>query len=352
MTSIPLRVLEILSDQPRTMGQQHGETYRDEIHEIAEIRLERICAMPPYRTVKDVLELAEQHVPILEQFDRDLYEEFCGIAESSNLSLERLVVLNHYTDLRDVVTPRAPQGERSGKEDNGGCSIIYSPHGPILGQTWDIHGSAEPYVLLLKLNDVMMLSITGCLGMTGINRHGVALAINNLVSIDAQLGILWPALIRKALTHKTAVDAKDEIMTAPIGSGRHFAIADANKFFSIEASGTKKKIISERADELFFHTNHCLDEEMRKTHIILKDSTTLARYRELDEIVRYQDLSTAANVFLAFTHVSLPPDIRDPHKITTCATFVIDVMRRSALACRGIANEELLSWSSTTHTFR
>lgn len=354
MTSRPLRLLELTGNDPLSIGHQHGETFRREIYEIAEIRLERICAMPPYRRVKDVLALASEHIPVLQDFDVDLFLEFRGISEGSNVSLEHLVVLNHYTDLRDI-TPAVPNPrdqESSGKEDNGGCSIIYNPQGPILGQTWDIHGSAEPYVILMKQNDVMAFSITGCLGMTGINRHGVGISINNLTSIDAKVGILWPALIRKALFHKTATLAKDEIMNAPIGSGRHFAIVDKSHFFSIEASGTKKKIVLDRNDELYFHTNHCLDAEMRKTHIIRKESTTLWRYQQLDEVVRHEDLSSAEKVFLALAHVSLPQDPSEPHKITTCGTFVMDIEKTRVLACQGIANKELLSWGSTEHTFR
>lgn len=352
MTSRPLRTLELIGSDPLSLGHQHGETFRREIHEIAEIRLERICALPPYRKVKDVLSLAHEHVGVLQDFDVDLFLEFRGIAEGSNLSYDRLVVLNHYTDLRDIVPENPADKNRDSNEDNGGCSIIYSPERPVLGQTWDIHGSAEPYVLFMQVNDVMVFTITGCLGMTGINRDGVSVAINNLVSTDAKVGILWPALIRKLLTNKTAVDAKSEILEAPIGSGRHFAIADGKNFFGIETSGTKKKVIFDKSRELYFHTNHCLDAEMRKTHIILKESTTLWRYQQLDEVVRYQDLATPEQVFLALAQVSLPQDPKMPHKITTCGTFVMDVGQQQVLACQGIATEELLSWKQIRHSFR
>lgn len=354
MTSRPLHLFEFSGDDPLKLGHQHGETFRREIYEIAEIRLERICAIPPHRKVKDVLALAQEHLPLLQDFDVDLFLEFRGIAEGSNISFEHLVVLNHYTDLRDIMPnkPGPSDQEPSGKDDNGGCSIIYSPQGPILGQTWDIHGSAEPYVIFMKINDVMAFSITGCLGMTGLNRYGVGISINNLTSIDAKVGILWPALIRKALTHRTAVLAKDEIMNAPIGSGRHFAVADRDHFFSIETSGTKKKIVFDRNDQLYFHTNHCLDLEMRKTHVIRKESSTLWRYQQLDEVVRHEDLSSAEKVFLALARVSLPQDPNEPHRIATCGTFVMDISEKRVLACQGIANEELLSWRSTMHFFR
>lgn len=342
MTSRPLRLIELMGDDPLAVGHQHGETFRREIYEIAEIRLERMCATSPYRRVRDVLALAERHLPILQDFDVDLFLELRGISEGSNVSLEHLVVLNHYTDMRDIAYD-------SHEEDGGGCSIVYSPtsHGPILGQTWDIHGSAEPYTIIMRNNDMLLFSITGCLGMTGINGHGVAVAINNLTSIDAKIGIIWPALIRKALSHRKAIQAKDEILNAPLGSGRHFAVADRDHFFSIEASGTKKKVVWDNAREVYFHTNHCLDEEMRKTHIVRKDSTTYWRYQQLDDVIRFQDLSNAEKVFLALAQVSMPQERSEPHKTATCGTFVMDIEQRLVVGCQGIAVPELLNWAET-----
>lgn len=333
----PLPILTLNGSDPKDLGHQHGETYRESIKEIAEIRMERMCAVSQFKRPKDVLALAALHVPVLEKFDRNLYLELLGISEASNLSPEKIIVLNHYTDLRDIPNPEA--------EDPGGCSIIYSPggQGPILGLTWDIHQSAMPYTILLKVKDTLLLSITGCLGMAGLNHHGVAVAINNLNSIDAKVGIVWPALIRKVLEQPNALKAKDEIMNAPLGSGRHFAAADTKHFYSIEASAEKKKIVNNDAEKLYFHTNHCLDAEMRKTHTIPAESSTLTRFQALDEKVRHFDLSDAEKVFLALKEVSLPGDKNLPHNVATCATLVMDIKNLEVLACQGGPSEEVVS---------
>lgn len=342
MSGRPLRVLELLSDDPKARGLEHGETLRREISEMAEIRMERMCNTSHYKRIKDVVALAHEHIPVLEKFDRSLYLELLGIAEASNNSLERLIVLNHYTDMRDISPGDHP--------DAGGCSIIYSPtpDGPLLGQTWDIHGSALPYVIMLKFKDALLFSVAGCLGMAGFNASKVGLAINNLSSIDARVGVIWPALVRKALTRPTAAGAVLEIMEAQNGSGRHYALADMERFFSVETSGTKKKIVCEQASERYFHTNHCLDAEMRKTHIIRKDSTTLERYKHLDEVVRLGSLSKALEVFMALEQVSMPFEKSMPHKTATCGTLVMDLAKKSMLACAGIADTELVSWPSST----
>lgn len=342
MAARPLNILKLKSLDPLERGHQHGETLREQIKEIAEIRLERTCALSPFKRVKDVLALAEEHVPLLQDYDQSLFLEFRGIAEASNISMALLVVLNHYTDLRDI-------SPKSLGHDPGGCSIIFSPtaNGPILAQTWDIHGSAEPYVILLQFQDSVLFSIAGCLGMTGLNTHGVAIAINNLSSIDAKVGVVWPALIRKALTKNTARDARDEILAAPLGSGRHFALADDHDFFSIEASGTKKKLVWDKASELYFHTNHCLDTEMRKTHVVSKESTSYYRYQQLDDVIRHQDLSAAEKVFVALAGVGLKKDPLDPHKTATCGALVMNINKRFVMGCQGIPDEAILASRDT-----
>jgi isopenicillin-N N-acyltransferase-like protein len=329
-----LQILELSKENAKEMGQEHGETFREQIKEIAEIRMERMCNVSQFKKPKSVLSLASEHLPILERFDKDLYAEILGIAEGSNISVENIIVLNNYTDMRDIKNPNGP--------DIGGCSIIYSPseHGPFLGLTWDIHQSALPYTILLKVKGALLLSITGCLGMAGINHQGVSLAINNLNSIDAKVGVIWPALVRKVLAKKNADEAKSEIMNASLGSGRHFAVADMDHFFGIETSAEKKKIVTDDNKKLYFHTNHCLDSEMRKTHTIPEISTTMWRYQVLDEKVRNFDLNTTEQVFMALKEVELAFGKNSPHHVATCASLVMDIKNRQMLASRGGPNIE------------
>lgn len=336
MSKDKIKVVTLLETDAKKRGHEHGETLRQEIKELAEIRIERMCNTSHFNTEKKVLDLAHEHVPLLKQFDEDLYQELLGISEGSNVSMAKLIVINNFTDMRDI--------KPHGFMDPDGCSIIYSPApgGPILGQTWDIHGNAQPYVIVIKLIDQVIFSIAGCLGVTGINKYGVAIAINNLASIDARVGVIWPAIVRKALMEKNALDAKDQIMKARNGSGRHYAVADMDSFFSIETSATKRKVIKENTHEVYFHTNHCLNKEMRKTHIILKQSTTFVRFKQLDEVVRHISLDTMDQVFLALKEVGLPSNEEHIQQTATCGTVVMNIKDHSMLACPGIANEENL----------
>jgi isopenicillin-N N-acyltransferase-like protein len=344
MQAVPLPFLELKGSSPVALGHQHGESFREGVRELAEVRLERMCNLSQYKKPKEVLALAEEHLPILQKYDHDLWLEFKGLSEASNVDLARLAVLNNYTDMKDIPCPWASD------QDLGGCSAIFAQGqtGPLLGQTWDIHGSAMPYSVALKVNNALVFSAMGCLGMTGINAHGNAILINNLSSIDAHVGLMWPAIVRKSLALPNAKAARDAILAAPLGSGHHYAVADEEDFFSIETSGEKKLVLQNKPIPIFIHTNHCLNPEMRKTHIINKGSSTIWRFDRLAEIIKEHTIDTPEKMLWALEEVNLPFNPKNPHQVATCGALVMDIKQKTMWACRGAPNKEMTSCLTTT----
>ncbi len=376
-----LRILELTGSTPRARGEQHGESFKDDIHGIYAVRLRLMLQKTDLSTEENVLALARHHLPVLERFDRDLHSELCGIASAAGLTPAHLVVVNHYTDLRDLGL-RDLNALSNQPLDPGGCSAWFvagpapaqsaatAPLGAtstgerVLGQTWDMHASATPYALLLVVkNDdgsrTVLFTIAGCLGMTGMTASEsrvLGLTINNLNSVDATVGVLWPALVRKALLQKTAAAALSTLQGAPIGSGRHYIVADGNDVFGMETSGTRKKVIFEQTakrsgsslpTDQYFHTNHCIDDEMKPTERILPGSTTVQRYETLRARVARGDVpKTAAAMFDAFADVGLKPKDNAPDDVATCGAIVFDLAAKSALACQGIPGPttEKIEW--------
>lgn len=349
-----IRVLELHGTDPQKWGEQHGEHFRDDIKAIAAIRMELTLARTDLGTRENVLALARHHLPMLEAFDGALFAELKGIAKAAGLSAEEIVVVNHYTDLRDL--GRKDLSRLNGDLD--GCSALFLTAGKerILGQTWDMHGSAEPYALLIKIparpdgspvgkvnqagipesGSTVVFSITGCLGMTGMSSWGVGLTINNLNSTDATLGVVWPALVRKTLRQPSAPAMRELVLHAPIGSGRHYIVADDSELYGIETSGTKKKVIRQGGTGPYFHTNHCVDDEMINTCRILPGSTTLQRYATLGELVKKRQPTDMKSVFDALEPVGLPHNKNNVHDVATCGAIVMDLRARNVMACTGI----------------
>lgn len=324
-------ILNISSSDPKTIGEAHGEALRDKIQEIFEIRLDRIMTEPQFNHQDEVIDLCRQHLPILQRFDQGLHTELMGIADASHLAPEAIVLINHYTDIRDIGHPSDSEGE---------CTAIYIPgeNGPMLGQTWDIHGTAKDYVAILHIQmggyHCAIFTIAGCLGMTGISNNGMGVCINNLNSMDAKVGVIWPAMVRRILKQKTATDAKNLIQSSPFSSGRYYGIADANSYCGLEVSGTKTVDIHDDPSKINFHTNHCLDPEMEQLHRIRTGSSTFDRYQTIEDYSGPLP-ENLDNLYDLFCKVSIAPTPQQPNATTTCGAMLMNIKSQTYLPILG-----------------
>ena len=333
---------------PREQGRAHGEAFRGEVGSLAEIRLFLTCRMGGGAR-DQVLELAERHLPVLERFDRDLADELVGIAEGAAISPAMVMVLNHYTDLRDHRFDRAAGGAIT-----DGCSAVWlrTPAGSLCGQTWDMHASSVPYVLMLHQPEresrpaAWVLSLTGCLGMAGMNEHGVSLCVNNLPATDARIGAAWPAVVRRALDQPSAAAARDLLLAAPIGSGRHFLVADREEAFGVEASGTRRAVVFAGQHSHYVHTNHSLDPAIAALTPIAPGATTLDRFRFLDDRLGTSPPSGASELWaLLGSEDGYPRSVcsnqatpEDPHGPATCGGLVMRPAAVEVDACAGFTH--------------
>lgn len=376
-----MRTLQLPSQaSPFERGLFHGESLRDEIAEIARIRSELCRAQAMFRTDEELLAVAALHLPVLQAFDADLYEELRGIAEGARLAPERLVVLNHYTDLKDL-DPSKVLGAKDGdgrvrprdKEEDCSAIVAGTHEGPFLGQTWDMHGSAAPFVTMLhvparrargadgaprEIPEAWLLSITGCLGMAGMNAHGVGVTINNLKSDDARVGIVWPALVRRVLMERYADAGRDVVTSAPLGSGHHYLVADAERAYGIETSGTMAEVWAkadlQRPGVSFHHENHCLGTEVAKVSSVSPVSTTLERHAFLERSISARPIAGGADLWSRLgSHEGHPRGVcthlasaTSPHAMLTCAGLLLDLAKRVVHAHAGCIHDVSLGPSA------
>jgi isopenicillin-N N-acyltransferase-like protein len=344
-----VKVIRLCGASHREIGRAHGEGERAGIAELAEIRLELLERRSTVRGRDRLLALAAAHLPVLEQASPALRAELAGISEGSGVSEDRLVVLNHYTDIRDI---RAEQWADGG---GIGCSIVFVPRpgGGLLGQTWDMHASAEPYVRVLDLRPpggppVVALTVAGCLGMVALNAYGVAVAINNLTPTDGRVGLLWPALVRMMMGEASAAGALEVLRGAHLGSGHNYLIADAEQVYNVETTGLRKKVTADNPTRPFFHTNHYLDAELQALEAPLyPTSTTHDRYRLLDARLNAATPGSAQDLMrLLGDHEGMPRSIcshvrdeDDPSASKTCGAVVIDLAARALFGAAGCVHD-------------
>lgn len=337
----------------RERGLAHGREFAGEITTLVQLRIYLACKISGFERA-GLTQVAKAHLPLLKAYDEELYAELLGIAEGSGCTAAEIVILNQYTDIRDMSPKADPEEGLAGEADyDGGCTIVWSESegGPVFGQTWDMHASAMPYVLMMRVpdaagQDAWLLSLTGCLGMAGLNGAGLSIGINNLTSTDASPGVVWSAIVRKAMRETNAEAAKDLLLSSRTASGHHYLVCDENDVFSVETSGTKNRLIFSGGARDFVHSNHCLDSEIAGCSRVPAQSTSYDRYDAMladlaqRPIVDVNDLWKRLGSHEGYprsicTNMSTP---ENPHAAATCAGIAIDMRKREVLAVAGFTH--------------
>jgi isopenicillin-N N-acyltransferase-like protein len=137
-------------------------------------------------------------------------------------------------------------------------------HG-MFGQTWDMHATATPYVLMLRGTPkgaprFMTFTLTGCMGMIGMNEHGIAVGINNLLATTGQTGVTWTFVVRKILMQDNLDDALRCITEARLAGGHNYMLMDAKgRGYNVEAMPNSVVVTPLESDALV-HANRCLHD--------------------------------------------------------------------------------------------
>lgn len=271
-----IRLLAV-GGQPFEMGYQHGRTYAQHIRALTQERLHLSCdsvwtgrKLPFDR----VLRLAHDCLDAHYAYAPDLMEELEGLARATRLTLAELIIANGFTDFVDTLynaDPDAPPAlARAGNECTtfmASASRTADGRG-LLGQTWDMHATATPFVILLRgapqgQPSFLTFTLTGCVGMIGMNEAGIAVGINNLMGADGTIGVTWPFVIRKVLQQDTLEAALGCITSAPLAGGHNYMLMDASgRGYNVEAMATAIHI-QPIQDMTYAHANQCLAPRTR-----------------------------------------------------------------------------------------
>ena len=280
-----------LNKSPVIWGKAHGEEFRQEIKELSQIRRDLMIQKNP--ALKSHLdELAQLQAQHTQANYPELYKELEGIIKGSDSSLTDIIILNNYTDFRDI-----------NLTDQGCTSVGLKKEENISGQTWDMHSSAKNYVCTIELpGQWIVYSLVGCLGMMGANKHSLFIGVNNINTQKAKAGVIWPAMVRKILQAGQIHEAKDSLLNASPTSGHNYILSNGKTWENWEISPQfqqrSHKIDEEEENKAIFHTNHCLNEEAKKQEeAISRNSTSFDRYKvmeeKIDSLVNGQNLIDA-----------------------------------------------------------
>ena len=333
-----IRVLE-LSGSPFEMGYTHGAAYKEAIRHFAEERV-RLSGDPLWtgRTLahSEVLDLARACLSEHERFAPELVEELRGMAKATDLSLAELLIVNGFTDFIDtvynvgpgIVKAAAPVGA-----DN--CTAFLVPDSlaqgqGFFGQTWDMHDSATPHVILLRGEPTaapafLCFTTVGCVGMIGLNEAGVAVGINNLLGADGQIGVTWPFVIRKMLQAETADAALKILKNVRLAGAHNYLIMDAaGTGYNVEASATVQHVTPLGA-EAVVHTNHCLVDTTKRaerTRDTFSQGSSEARAAQAQELLGRKNV-TVEDLQALTRDDTICVRSTEPKHIETCGAAIM-----------------------------
>lgn len=266
-----MRVLD-LHGTHYEMGFQHGSVYKDSIRQIAKerIHLSQDSAWAGRKlSLERVLGLAEDCLEAHYRYAPELMKELEGIGAAAGLSLAELIIANGFTDFVDVVYNAEKSATATPIYGNECTAFMVSGEAAadgrsLFGQTWDMHATATPYVILLRGRPddgpaFLGFTITGCVGMVGMNDKGITVGINNLMGADGRPGVTWPFVIRKVLLQDNLEDALDCILSADLAGAHNYLLMDGHgKGCNVEAMSSAHHVewLNGRA---YVHANKCLN---------------------------------------------------------------------------------------------
>ncbi len=287
----PIRLLELTGNN-YDMGYQHGLAYAEEIRAITAERI-HLCSDPAWTgrslPLQRILSLADECLKEHEAYAPELIDQLRGISDATGISLRELIITNGFTDFADVIynaLEREPASPIFGQE----CTTFIADG--FIGQTWDMHATATPYVIVLHGKPdhdphFLAFTITGCVAMIGMNDAGIAVGINNLAGADGQPGVTWPFICRKILAQTTLEDALECITSAKLAGGHNYMLADANgRGYNVEAMTTACHI-EPLADAPLIHANICLAATTQAVERPLTDDLTDDSGKRLNRAADY-----------------------------------------------------------------
>ncbi len=367
MTALP--ILD-LGDDPFERGLIHGRELAPMIAENIDTYLARFAAGGLDKD--DARKEGETWIEVIAGQNAEYFEEMRGVAESADLPLGDIAMLNARYEITFGLFGREARAKDIATiaEEADGCSTFgalpeatASGH-TILGQNWDwlagVHGRCAVLRIRRKSGtDLICYTEAGIVGgKMGVNEHGIGLVENGLVSDhDGRNAYEKPFHMRcrEILDAETYDFALQPIVATRRVCSANFVVGHADgEIIDVETSPDAVSYHYPR-DGLVTHSNHFLDDRHGPSQMERLSTSTLYRANRLDRLLRKHigKLDDGVMQKALADHFGYPnaicrhPDERLPvaKRTMTNAAFVIDLNTRTM----AIANGPPCSHAFVTH---
>lgn len=338
-----------LSGDAAARGRAHGEAYAADIRAYAEERV-ALASNGKWAGRKssrsDILALADAMMPAHEAYAPALVTELRALAAAAGISPAEALICGGFTDFVDAVRAYGP----AATEDD--CTAVLVPDARadgagFLAQTWDMHASATPNVVLLDLRPddgpaARIFTTVGCLAQIGMNEAGIAIGINNLTAADGRIGVTWPFVVRKVLA-ATTIEGALAAFDVQLAGGHNYLVMDAEgRGFNVEAMATHRAI-TPLGQQPLVHTNHPIDARNAALEADRAPDLVQSSHRRL--ALAHEMLGTAAIDLDALVRLTCEPEwicrrSEPPHHMETSGAVIMRPRTREMWAVWGLPSEQ------------
>ena len=143
--------------------------------------------------------------------------------------------------------------------------------------------------------------------MIGMNEHGVAVGINNLLGADGRPGVHWVYVVRAMLAQRTVGAALDVLRGAHLSGAHNYLLLGPDddgrlRGYNIEQMATRAHVTP--VETLHAHTNHCLIPamaEVERPRKSVSHASTLARQAQADDYLDARAGAITVDTLMALT---------------------------------------------------
>ena len=217
---------------PRERGRQYGDQASDRVNRSVDYYVAQL-EMAGFGW-DDARSMAQDYMPVIEDFSPDYLEEMRGIAEGAKVDVEGIVIVNARTEM--IFGSR--QANRADNDD--GCTgVIVMPEaardGRLLhAQNWDWREECVHSGVVLRIRredgpDILTFTEAGGLARSGFNEAGIAVT-GNFLACDRDYrtrGVPLPLIRRRLLDATHFALAIHTLAAVPRSCSSNMMLSDA-----------------------------------------------------------------------------------------------------------------------------
>ena len=240
---------------PRELGRQLGEAAREEVRGFAHIAVERVSKTVSISR-EQALATASACIPYVADYAPELLAELRGMAESSGVSLDELMLLQVRNQLRN-----RKDAKRSGE---GGCTALATRRPALVAQNWDNDPALDPYTVVLTRRPLigpatLTVGQAGLIGYIGCSERGIGVCLNALPAPAREVGVPHYFIVRRVLEAVSLDAAIAAVRSAHRAIPANLILATPQGPADFEILIDDLRVL--RPDDgaaWLTHTNHCL----------------------------------------------------------------------------------------------